>query len=370
MKKNILHIIVGLGNGGAENTLFKLTKSLKKKYNFSILVLGKQNSIEWKFKESNIKLIKLDLENKFFIFFELYKIYKIIQKINPDLIQSWMYHSDFIASVIGKFFLKKKVVWCIRHSNLKLFKSKITTIILAKVCAILSNKLTDEIIYSSKESEKYHKIIGYDKLKGIAVFNGYDPKKLSYINFKKRNKIHLGFLANYRPQKDFKTFLEALSIIKKKNVLFKCYMAGQNVNIRNKELKILINYFDLNNDIILMGELSNTKIFFKKIDFLVSSSCFGESFPNVLAESMLQGIPCISTEVGYAKKIINKLGWTCVISRSDKLAQNIIKAIKFKEVNINQYKRLKMSVRASIINRFHIDIMSKKYSFLWQKVIN
>ena len=121
MKKKILHIIVGLGNGGAENTLYKLTKNLKKNFDFSILVLSKENSLKCKFKKEKINLIQLNSKNKFFFIFKLFKIYKIIKKLNPDLIQSWMYHSDFIASVIGKIILKKKVIWCIRHSNLKIF---------------------------------------------------------------------------------------------------------------------------------------------------------------------------------------------------------------------------------------------------------
>ena len=101
MKKKILHIIVGLGNGGAENTLFKLTKGLKKKFNNTVLVLNNKNSLEKKFRNEKIKLVKMNIKNKFSLIINLYKIYLVIKKNNPDLIQTWMYHSDLIGTIIG-----------------------------------------------------------------------------------------------------------------------------------------------------------------------------------------------------------------------------------------------------------------------------
>ena len=370
MKKKILHIIVGLGNGGAENTLFKLTKNLKKKFNFSILVLSKENSLQWKFKKEKINLIQLNSKNKFFFIFNLFKIFSIIKKTNPDLIQSWMYHSDFLASIIGKIILKKKVVWCIRHSNLKIFKSKFITIILAKFCAILSKKYTDKIIYSSSVSRKYHEYIGYDKFKAKEIFNGYDPKINNFINIKNSKITYLGFLANYRPQKDFSTFFQSMSILKKKNINFKCIMAGQNVNKKNFSLKKLINYYDLNDHLILMGQLKNTRSFYEQIDIQVMSSSFGESFPNVLAEAMLHGIPCVSTDVGDAKKIISKYGWISKRSNPSHLAKNILNAIKLKEQYKLKFKQMKKAARDSIIDRFHINKMTDKYSVTWDKEIS
>ena len=370
MKKKILHIIVGLGNGGAENTLYKLTKKLKNNFDFTILVLSKESSLKWKFKKEKINVIQLNSKNKFFFVFKFFKIYNIIKKANPDLIQSWMYHSDFVASIIGKFFLKKKVIWCIRHSNLKIFKSKFLTILLAKICAILSKKYTDKIIYSSTLSRKYHELIGYDKSKAKEIFNGYDPKKINFINIKNRKITYLGFLANYRPQKDFKTFFESLSILMKKKKDFKCIMAGQNIDKKNYSLKMLINFYDLNDRIVLMGQLKNTKIFYEKIDVQIMSSSFGESFPNVLAEAMLHGIPCVSTNVGDAKKIISKFGWISEKSNPNNLARNILGAMKLKEQNELKFKKMKINARNSIIDRFHINKMSDKYSFIWNKEIS
>lgn len=371
MKKKILHIIVGLGNGGAENTLFKLLKKSKNKFDTCVLVLGTHNSIDWKFNKEKINIIRIKIKNKFFIIFKILKIYYLIKRYNPDLIQTWMYHSDFVGSVIGNFLLKKKVIWCIRHTSLIFFKSKFITIIIAKFCSFLSKKFVEQIIYSSTESKIYHQSIGYDKSKGIEILNGYDPKDFTYLTSRKdSNKIiNLGILANYRPQKDFPTFFKALSILNKKKISFQCIMAGHNIDHKNKQLSLLIKNYNLSNKIFLLGELKITKYFFKKIDYLVLSSSFGESFPNVLAEAMLHGIPCVSTEVGSAKKIINGLGWICKTSDPIGLSKSINQAIKFKLTNIEEYKKLKKKVRSSIIKRYHIDYMTQNYFNTWEQVL-
>ena len=82
-----------------------------------------------------------------------------------------------------KNYIKKKIIWCIRHSNLKFLKSKFSTIIISRICAILSYNFVDQIIYSSKSSLNYHRSIGYNKIKGYEIANGYDPKNLTMLSF-------------------------------------------------------------------------------------------------------------------------------------------------------------------------------------------
>ena len=128
----VLHIINSLKKGGAEGNLYRLCTSHKKKYkkkiNIVVLTLIDNGFYEKKLRQNGIKVISLGITNnkKILDFFKIIiKFRKIVKKISPDLVQSWMYHSNFLSLFINKKY-KYKIFWNIRHSelNFKISKKK------------------------------------------------------------------------------------------------------------------------------------------------------------------------------------------------------------------------------------------------------
>ena len=73
------------------------------------------------------------------------------------------------------------------------------------------------------------------------------------------------------------------------------------------EIPLLVNLaveFGLKDELIFLGSQSDVKPILSSLDLHVLSSSHGEGFPNVLAEAMLCGVPCIATNVGDSSKLL------------------------------------------------------------------
>jgi len=77
----------------------------------------------------------------------------------------------------------------------------------------------------------------------------------------------------------------------------------------------------------LLGPVQNPDEIYRTLDFHILSSSFGEGFPNVLAESMLAGVPNIVTDVGDSVDIVADTGWVARPSAPEDLAGAIEAAL-------------------------------------------
>ena len=135
---------------------------------------------------------------------------KIIKEERPDIIQTWMYHADFLGGLVGRFYKIEKIFWNIRNSNLKREWASISTIVISRICAYLSNSIPTKIISCSKKSKDVHIEFGYKEEKISIINNGYDTSQMIFKN-KNRDKIFkIGMLARWDPQKDYLNLAKSL----------------------------------------------------------------------------------------------------------------------------------------------------------------
>ncbi len=114
----IVHIITGLGSGGAEHMLYKLLKySDREKYYHEVILLMDDGIYGKKIENLGIKVHCLNLnKNKKNVFSSILKARRISK--NFEIVDTWLYHADIFGFLISKILLRKKLIWNIRHSNL------------------------------------------------------------------------------------------------------------------------------------------------------------------------------------------------------------------------------------------------------------
>jgi glycosyltransferase involved in cell wall biosynthesis len=377
----IIHIINSLKKGGAEGNLYRLCKFQKKKYknkiDIIIVTLIKNGFYENELKKKDIKIFSLDLnrKNKFLYYIKkILKLRKFIKNQCPDIIQSWMYHSNFITLFIPKKFYEK-LFWNVRHSELNAQFSKRTTICISIICGLFSKFLPTKIIYCSKKSVDFHENHHfYSKNKSSLVYNGYSdnvyyPLRKIRSNFRTKNLIKksdiiIGYAGRYSKQKNIFSMLNAFSKITKNYNNIYLYMVGRSISSKNKELITYVKNLNIKDKVYFLNEQKNLLEFYNGIDFLLLTS-HSESFPNVVAESMLCSTPVLSSNAGCAKKIINNNGFIMFNNDSSSILRSLNKTIYIFRYKKKEWTSLKKNCRLQIKKNFSIQNMANTYMKNW-----
>jgi glycosyltransferase involved in cell wall biosynthesis len=346
--KKIIHIITGLGSGGAENMLYKLLKySNKKKYYHEVISLMDEGVYGKKIENLGIKVHCLYL-NKKNIFKSILKAMRISK--NFDIIDTWLYHADIFGFLIAKVLLKKKLIWNIRHSNLDKDANKPTTLKIVKINSKLS-KYVDLITYNSNRALENHIKFGYANNNSVVIPNGFELERFKFnlddrkkireeLALKEKDKVIIT-VGRWNIQKDYYTLLKALNELKKQNIEFKMIMVGTDLDYKNYELVTLIDSYNLRENIILLGRRSDIPALLSAADIYVSSS-LGESFSNAIGEAMACELSCVVTDVGDSKLIVGDTGRVVQARDYVNMSKELLDLISnhSKDRNLNARKRI------------------------------
>lgn len=331
-KLRITHIITGLGNGGAEGMLVKLLKNFDySKFEINVISITKNDYYFETIIKMGVDVQIYDLNKS-----PLTNLIKTIRACSKsNIIQTWMYHADFVGFLIKIFYKNKKVIWGIRQAEISFVKNdnslhlKFRTRLLAKINARLS-KYIDQIVSCSEKAVIEHKELGYECKNMLVIPNGFETmlfkrdqsakeELFNQIGIANKSMITILNVGRWNIRKDHHGFLDAIYILKQCKVDFKVIMCGKNIDYNNKELVNKIEILELTNKIYLLGERSDMPFIMSCGDIYVSASV-SEGFPNVICEAMLCENYCVVTDAGDSKLIIGSHGKVVSPRNSEELA--------------------------------------------------
>jgi glycosyltransferase involved in cell wall biosynthesis len=361
---NILHLINDLRVGGTEKSLVNYCINDKKNKNI-ILSFGPSDNFKNLLEKNNIKIIKLNIFSN--PIKTIFQFKKIVKKNNIKVVHSWMYHSHLISILF--YFLRYKIFWSIRNQNITKNNLGLKTFLLVKLLSIFSKIFVKKIFYNSILARTSHTNMGFSEKKSDVVFNGHlieeqeinkSDEVVKLLNIYKQNNFFiLGSIGRYHRVKNQLMLLDSLKLLKENNKnKFLTVFVGKGFNESSEFLRKIKDY-NLKENVILIDFCEDIKKIYQSIDVNILTS-LNESFPNVIAESMMYGSPCISTDVGEVRKIINNYGW--VISNDiNELIKTIEEAQVMKFKNYKEWNLLKDNCKRHIKINFSMDKMFDNY---------
>ncbi|WP_119564787.1 glycosyltransferase family 4 protein [Vibrio cholerae] len=377
IKPTFLHIITGLSDGGAEAVLYRLCHHDKENQHIVISLIdkGKYGPL---LEDMGVQVYCLNMPAGKIRFSALIKLYKLIRQLKPDVVQTWMYHADLIGGVIARLAGVKNIVWGVHHTTLVKGESKRSTILIAKINALISSFIPRKIIYCAEKSRQVQESIGFSPKFGHVVPNGYNiddfkPDLDAGMAFRQEvgladEKFLIGHVARYDPQKDHQTLLLSVCELLNRNTdfEFEVVLVGTNLDEGNLALSNVINENNLS-CVRMLGRRSDMPSVMSAFDVFVLSSAFGEAFPNVLNEAMACGTPCITTDVGDAALIVGDTGWVVPPKDPQALAKAMLEAMGEQQDSPQAWQARKQACRERIVNNFSIKKMVEAYHQVWFK---
>lgn len=368
----IVHIITGgKGRGGAEGALLRLIIGTSKTVEHIVYTLVDMPEYKDDFREAGITIESLNIRSPKSFAVNLYKLRKKILDYHPDVIQSWMGHSNLIFGLIGQTW-GIPVVWNIRQSRTFKEELGLKNYTLTKASAILSKRIPYKIINCSLNSIERHKEGGfYDKF--VYIPNGVSiNSNANHLISSKIDKVFtVGHVGRYDPAKNHKLFIESFSRFNKRNSNSRALMAGTGVSYQNESFhsqfsELPHSSFELLGQIDSKTELSEV---YKKMDCLVLSS-ITEGFPNVLIEAMSFGVPCISTDVGDAAEIIDDTGWIVPSEDQEALEKALEEAYREYMDFPEKWAARRERAYKRVVENYSIEKMCERYIDVWNDAIN
>jgi len=368
MAPRVLHLITGLGSGGAEGMLCRVALA-ERETNRScpIVVSMTDDGVHGeRMRAAGVALHCLGMRTGRPSLRALFRLVRLLREERPDVVMTWLYHADLMGllACLLAGLGAGRVVWNIRCSNIDFSRYASTTRWVVRALAQLS-RLPGAVAVNARSARAHHERLGYRPRRWLYLPNGFEPQVWrpdAADRATVRDELGLasecfafGLIARVDPQKDHATFLEAAqhAAIGEENLRFVLVGEGSQSIALPRALR---------GRVLALGRRSDVPRLLRGLDALVLSSAYGEGFPNVIGEAMATGLPSVVTDVGDARELVGSTGLVVPPGAPAKLAEAMLEMAR---VNPARRAAWGAAARQRATRDFSLAEVLERYRALW-----
>lgn len=367
---DILFLTRSLDYGGAERQLVALARGLRERgHTVTVAVFYAGGPLETGLSEGDVTVVPLNKGGRWDIIPFLLRLLKLLYRKRPDLIHGYLPISNLLTVLLKPFFPHVRMIWGVRASNVDLTRyDSLSRLVFRLEC--LFSRYADLIIYNSLAGRDYHICHGFPSDKMVVIPNGIDtdhfrpdPEAGKVVRDEWGIGIDekmIGIIARLDPMKDHPTFLRAAALLSQQRPDVRFVCVGEGPEPYRSELHALATSLGLGGRLVWAGSRRDMVAVYNALDVASLSSAFGEGFPNVVAEAMSCGTPCVVTDVGDATWVTGAAAPAIPIGDHQSLAAEWTRMLDNTEGS---------ALRNRIIENFSLEkLLSETEKILWPTV--
>ena len=318
---DVMHVITSLDIGGAETMLARLvTGDSAGSVSHRVVSLKPGGALRAGLEEQGIPVRDLAVDRNLGAPGGLVRLASIIRAKRPAVVHSWLYHADLLATLALALSSRRRatrLVWGVRCSDMDMRRYARSTRFILKLLPRLSSK-TDLVLCNSEAGRTVHERLGYRPPGWRVIPNGLDlerfrprPGERATIRAELGvggDDFLVGMCARVDPMKDHVNFVKAAAMFAETAPEARFILIGAGTDEPGSALDRAIAASGIAARFVRLGLRRDVHRLHAALDVASLSSAFGEGFPNVLAEAMACGVPCVTTDVGDSAAIVGDTG--------------------------------------------------------------
>jgi glycosyltransferase involved in cell wall biosynthesis len=376
--RKVMYLFDTLNRGGAETSTLEIAKRLNK-FTPIIVTIFEGTDLKKIFEKAGIKVICLDFNSKKAI----YRIYRaiehIIDKEQPQIIHSNLFHSDQYARVLGK---RKNIPiinsfvndsYSSERYELLNFKGKMSLDFYKFLDRMLSGNvthfisLTHAIIPNNATALniKSTQVTVIPRGRDIkAMINKVDSDEVEKLTTKFGNKSILLTVSRLLIRKGYIESIKAIAEVIKTNTNIHYLIAGEGHD--RKKIEALVKELDLEENVTLLGNCENIPTLLEAADLFVFPSHY-EGQGGSLVEAMAFGKKIIATRIPVLEESVTDNYSALLFDYRNHLdlANKIIYALE----NPKEMEIYSENAREEAQKRFEIDKIVEKHELVYEKFL-
>lgn len=374
---SVLHVINGLHIGGAEVVLTRLLASMDlDRFPSEVVTLRSGGELADRARQTGTPVTSMGVDRAVAAGPLVPRLARHVRRRRPDVVQTWLYHSDLAGGLAARLAGVRAVAWGLRQRAADPTGNRFDAVAEARVCARLSRVVPARIVCCSADAASSHAAIGYDRSRMTVIHNGFDVTAAPSGDAARQRAraaigvagedVVVGMVARFDPQKDHRTFAAAAGRVVAHCPDVRFVVAGPGVTEDNTELRRWLQAAGVVDRTMLLGTVGDVPSLLPAFDLMVSSSR-SEGFPNTIGEAMAAGVPCVVTDVGDAAELVGDTGEVVAPGEPSSLAAACTRLL---DGAAAARQARGAAARQRIATAFSLAGMARSYEDLYEEMAN